>query len=85
MTHHAPSFRSVAPPFKNDNLNGCYCSNMDYFVDSLGVDFWLHGHVHSSHDYMIGETRVLSNPHGYTESNGTPENKNFDSTLTIEV
>lgn len=85
MTHHAPSFGSVDPYFKDDNLNGCYCSNMEGFIESLGVDLWIHGHVHSSHDYMIGSTQVLCNPHGYMLSNGTPENKNFNSTLTVEV
>lgn len=85
MTHHAPSFASIDPQYKGDNLNGCYCSDMDYFVDSLGVNVWIHGHVHSSHDYMLGDTRVICNPLGYSMNHGLFENRKFNKTLTIEV
>lgn len=84
MTHHAPSFKSVDPLYRDDNLNGCYCSNMDYFVDSLGADVWVHGHIHASHDYMIGDTRVICNPRGYTFG-VQHENRAFNSTMTFEV
>ena len=84
MTHHAPSFNSVDPVYKDNNLNGCYCSSMDYFVDSLGAQVWVHGHVHCSHDYMLGDTRVICNPLGYAL--GTKhENPHFNSTLEFEV
>ena len=26
---------------------------------------WVHGHTHLTCDYMLGETRVVCNPHGY--------------------
>lgn len=85
MTHHAPSFQSVHEKYKDNDLNGCYCSNMDYFVESLDVDFWVHGHVHSSHDYMLGRTRVICNPFGYSYDEIIPENSSFDSTINFEV
>jgi len=28
-------------------------------------DFWIHGHVHESHEYRIGQTTVSCNPRGY--------------------
>ena len=84
MTHHAPSFNSVDPTYINDHLNGCYCSNMDYFVDSVGAKVWVHGHIHSSHDYMLGDTRIICNPRGYAFGK-QHENSKFSSTLNFEV
>ena len=40
---------------------------------------WLHGHVHNSNDYMVGGTRVVSNPkgHGPWKHGGRIENGAF--------
>jgi hypothetical protein len=51
----------------------------------LAPRYWLHGHVHKSLDYTIGDTRVICNPRGYPAPGGMRENPNFDPTLTIEV
>jgi hypothetical protein len=51
----------------------------------LAPKFWLHGHVHKSLDYTIGDTRVVCNPRGYPAPGGTRENPNFDPHLVIEV
>lgn len=84
LTHHAPSFQSVHPRYLNNELNGCFCSNMDYYVGDINANIWVHGHVHTSHDYMINNTRIICNPLGYTNAH-TYENKNFNSTLSFEV
>jgi hypothetical protein len=44
------------------------------------VELWIHGHVHSSADYRVGNTRVVANPHGYGN-----ENPDFKPSLTVEV
>jgi Icc-related predicted phosphoesterase len=41
---------------------------------------WLHGHIHSSSDYVVGTTRILANPHGYGA-----ENPSFNPQLIVEV
>lgn len=84
MTHHAPSFQSVDPYYANDNLNGCYCSNLDYVVGLINADVWVHGHIHCNHDYMIGNTRVICNPRGYGSENFS-ENPSFNSSFKFEV
>jgi len=50
-------------------------------------DFWLHGHVHDSHDYMLGDCRVVCNARGYPDRSHPSgrENPNFDPHLVIEV
>ena len=67
MTHHAPSFKSVPEQFVDDQLmNGGYASDLSEFIlDNENIKVWTHGHMHDPVDYMIGETRVVSNPRGY--------------------
>ena len=81
-THHAPSLQSITERFKNDHyLNGGYVSDLNEFVyNRPNIKLWTHGHVHSSHDYMIGETRIACNPRGY---NG--ENPEFDDQKLFEI
>ena len=86
--HHAPSYRSITPEYATGryaHLNAGYCSNLDSYIEARpNIKLWTHGHVHSSHDYMIGETRVVANPRGYA-TKGVPENKDFNPNLVLEV
>lgn len=63
ITHHAPSFQSVGPQWQGDPLNGCFASNLERLVDK--ADLWVHGHMHDSFDYTVGNGRVICNPRGY--------------------
>lgn len=83
-THHAPSFQSVAPQYIGNYLNGCYCSNLDNYIIDLNPDIWIHGHVHSSFDYNIENTRIICNPYGYSTGYNN-ENKEFDNSFIFEV
>lgn len=65
LTHHAPSALSITPEYANDERNSGYVNDFtDLFFEGLGPDIWVHGHVHSCHDYTLGGTRVMTNPHG---------------------
>ena len=65
--HHAPSHLSISHNFKNDKIgNGGYQSDLSGFIlDHPEIKLWTHGHSHDPFDYMIGGTRVYSNPRGY--------------------
>lgn len=65
ITHHAPSYASVPDQYKGDPLNPAYASSLDSLVQALSPRLWIHGHIHSYNDYLIGKTRVVSNPRGY--------------------
>lgn len=69
VTHHAPTYASVPPHFKGDFLmNGGYCSDLsDLILDNENIKVWFHGHIHDENDYMVGNTRVLCNPRGYSK------------------
>lgn len=89
MTHHAPSLKSSHPRFGGtDNLiNWAYCSELDQLIlDNSDIQFWVHGHTHDTHDYMIGNTHVLCNPRGYSHyKNRVGENLRFNDKLSFEV
>jgi predicted phosphodiesterase len=67
VTHHAPSYQSIAECYRNDSLmNGGYYSNLDEFIlDHPQIVLATHGHTHVPFDYMIGDTRIVCNPRGY--------------------
>jgi Icc-related predicted phosphoesterase len=67
VVHHAPSSASVAECYKDDILmNGNFYTDLSEFIlDRPQIKLWIHGHMHSRSDYMIGSTRVACNPRGY--------------------
>jgi Icc-related predicted phosphoesterase len=66
VSHHAPSFQSIDARYRTQReMNGAYASDLsDLILDNPKIKLWIHGHTHSPHDYMIGDTRVLCNPRG---------------------
>ena len=84
VTHHAPSEQSVGQYYKGRDVNAYYASNLERLIEYMGPDVWGHGHMHSSSDYMIGKTRVLTNPRGYVNA-GHGYNHDFNEQFTFEV
>lgn len=85
VTHHAPSFLSVAEEFRNDrHMNGGYYSDLSSIIlDNPQIKYWVHGHTHTVFDYEIGSCRVLCNPRGYA---GHEHVANvFDPTVGFEL
>jgi len=80
--HHAPSHLSIHDMYKHDQLmNGGYSTDLSEFIlDRPKIKVWTHGHMHNNFDYMVGDTRVICNPHGYPGENGQ-----FDFNFTFEV
>jgi len=67
VSHHAPTYLSIADEYKNDYLlNGAYASDLSEFIlDHPQIKIWTHGHTHTRFKYDVGETTVLCNPRGY--------------------
>ena len=83
VTHHAPSEKSSLPQFAGNTTNHGFYSPLDVMIEDSSIDVWIHGHMHNSSDYMIGETRVICNPRGYKDVGG--ENWHFEKFKTIKV
>lgn len=81
VTHHAPSPKSIPSEFCRNELNPGYASNLEQLIAASAVKLWIHGHIHSRSDYLIGSTRVLANPRGYPEEC----NNGFDPNLIVEI
>ena len=69
VTHHAPSFESINPQYRNVGsymMNCAYASNLENLIlDNPRIKKWIHGHMHHPFDYDIGDTKILCNPRGY--------------------
>jgi len=79
VTHHGPTRKSIDPKLTDSPINGAYVNDLDYLLEAGGELTWIHGHVHHSVDYQVGEGRVLTNPRGYvTGLVPEAENKEFD-------
>lgn len=92
VTHHAPGFESVAPEYVSDWLSPAFVSNLpDEIFGKHPVQrmtkpaLWVHGHTHSSASYLRYKTRVLANPRGYRQKDGSFENSAFNPTLVVDV
>lgn len=79
LSHFLPSIKSVSPKFANSMLNGYFASNQEDRIQL--VDYWFHGHTHTSCDYNIGTSRVVCNPKGYGKENID----DFNPNLIVEV
>lgn len=65
VTHMAPSSQSLDRRFKNSETNDAYYEELFEMLVDSDIKTACHGHIHEPVDYMIGNTRVVSNPRGY--------------------
>lgn len=87
VTHHLPDPRSIDPRYDGAPLNPAFASRMGDLVENGGADLWIHGHTHSSCDYIASGCRVICNPKGYgpRRLGGRIENSRFDPRLVVEI
>lgn len=81
ITHNSPSAMSLPLESRGDIYSAAYASNLESLIYENQPNLWCHGHIHSSSDYMIGDTRVVCNPRG----NPYSRNLNFKNDLIIEI
>jgi len=95
VTHHAPSWRSLSGYSHDANtlqfheLDWCYASDLErLMIGDNAPALWIHGHIHSPRDYVVGKTRIVANPRGYPMNflpNAPRENPAFDPGLVVEI
>lgn len=85
VSHHAPTAKSIVPYYQGDPMNVAFASNHEDFLlmnDDV-LRLWIHGHIHTPVDYMVGDkVRVIANPRGYKD-NG--ESELFNKNLIVEM
>ena len=82
VTHHCPSWSSVAPKYQNDLLSASFASRLESLMGKS--DLWIHGHTHESFDYELNGTRVVCNPRGYV-LRGNIEDASFNASKIISI
>lgn len=82
VTHHAPSRLSIPASLAGDRLSAAYASNLDDLMLHHRPVLWVHGHIHDPVDYMVGSTRVLSNPIGYP---GERRDRSLCSQMIVQI
>ena len=66
-------------------INASFITDLSATIAEHQPALWIHGHVHDSHDYTVGETRIVCNPHGYSRGNGLVENAGFVKDFIVEI
>lgn len=63
VTHHGVHRQSIHPRYAGDLVNASFVSDLSALLAQAAL--WIHGHVHDSFDYRVGQSRVVVNPRGY--------------------
>lgn len=80
VSHHLPSYKSVADRYKGDELNAFFVHDAEHLIFGKKPKLWVHGHSHISCDYRLDQTRVIANPYGYVH-----ELTDFPPELILDV
>jgi hypothetical protein len=79
ISHFVPHPKGSHPKYEGSVINPYFLCDMSEHMGWKG--YWLYGHTHTSKDMMVGDTRLVCNPHGYGAENDDGFNKN----LLIEI
>lgn len=84
VTHFLPARECIAPRFRGpDLINDYFANDLGGYISEMTDTTWLFGHTHDATDIVLGDTRVVANPHGYY--NAMNDGVGFDPFKTIEV
>ena len=66
VSHFLPARECIAPRFRGpDLINDYFANNLGEYISTMSDTTWLFGHTHDATDIVLGDTRVVANPHGY--------------------
>ena len=84
VTHFLPARECIAPRWRGpDLINDYFANNLGDYISTMSDTTWMFGHTHDSTDIVLGDTRVVANPHGYY--NALNDGVGFDPFKTITV
>lgn len=69
VTHHVPSFQLCAPEFEGSSLNGAFTAELEDYIKTSGIEYWIYGHSHRNINKVIGTTHCVCNQLGYVFAN----------------
>lgn len=80
VTHHMLSHKCILPAYAGDTYNCFFVNDLDKLILEKNPAIAIMGHGHSNQNFMLGNTRLICNPHGYEN-----ENPIFDFSLVVSV
>lgn len=84
VSHFLPARECIAPRFRGpDLINDYFANNLGDYITNMSDTTWLFGHTHDATDILLGDTRVVANPHGYYTAMN--DGVGFDPHKTIVV
>jgi len=65
-THHVPTLQHYPKQFMGSVINEAFATEMFEYIEASPITTWIYGHHHSNTpEFMIGNTRMLTNQLGY--------------------
>jgi len=83
LSHFCPAVELTKPKYSNSILNLFYNCDMSLYHRYVG--YWFFGHTHGVWDKYIKDTRFISNPLGFTKSDGSYEDPEYNPKKIIEI
>ncbi len=81
ITHHAPTLRSLeGNPHAGTLLDAAFANHWEDLMGGDRLALWVHGHTHTSVDFEVAGTRIVSNQRGYPG-----EESGFQPSLVIDL
>ena len=66
VTHFLPARECISLRWRGpDLINDYFANNLGEYISTMSDATWLFGHTHDATDIVLGDTRVVANPHGY--------------------
>jgi predicted phosphodiesterase len=69
VTHHVPSFQLSSSDFAGSRINGAFTVELEDYIETSPIEYWIYGHSHRNIDKTIGNTRCVTNQLGYVFHN----------------
>ncbi|MDR2772261.1 MAG: metallophosphoesterase, partial [Elusimicrobiota bacterium] len=85
VVHHGVSPKVLGKGYTHDEISSAYMTDLEsYLIDKMPkLSLIVHGHIHISCAYKIGEIPVFCNARGY--ENIGQKNVNFQKDLVLEI
>lgn len=82
VSHHVPSFQLASPDFAGSRIKGAFTVELEQYIESSPIEYWIYGHSHRNIDKIIGKTKCICNQLGYVFQN---EHTSFNPCACFEI
>jgi len=82
VSHHVPSFKLMSSEFNGSPLNGAFTVELEDYISSSSIEYWIYGLSHRNIDGIIGNTKCVTNQLGYVFQN---EHLTFNLGKVIQI